>query len=90
MLSTQLQASRAIPPARRARPVTIALRAVGSDVPLLELADELSRAMCAWGKVAVLYPGEAAARRTPALSREPRRSRDSVRWSSAASSTTTR
>ena len=59
VLSAQLQASRAIPVARRARPVTIALRAVGGDLPLLELADELSRAMCMWGKVAVLYPGEA-------------------------------
>jgi NTE family protein len=59
VLSAQLRASRAIPVARRARPVTIALRAVGRGVPLLDLADELSWAMCAWGKVAVLYPGEA-------------------------------
>ena len=58
VLSAQLQASRAVPVARRAHPVTIVLRAVGSGVPLLELADELSRAMCAWGKVAVLHPGE--------------------------------
>lgn len=58
VLSAQLQASRAIPVARRARPVTIALRALGPNVPLLDLADELSRAMCAWGKVAVLYPGD--------------------------------
>ena len=56
VLSTQLQASRAAPVARRPRPVTIALRAVGPDVPALEIADELSRAMCAWGSVAVLYP----------------------------------
>ena len=75
VLSAQLQASRAIPVARRARPVTIALRAVGAGVPLLDLADELSRAMCAWGKVAVLYPNEAAASsagtesRTDAVSR---------------------
>jgi NTE family protein len=58
VLSAQLQASRAIPPARRARPVTIALRALGPGVPLLELADELSRALCEWGRVAVVYPGE--------------------------------
>ncbi len=59
VLSAQLQASRAIPPPRRARPVTIALRALGPGVPVLELADELSRALCAWGRVAVLYPSEA-------------------------------
>ncbi len=56
VLSTQLQASRAAPVARRPRPVTIALRAVGPDVPVLEIADELSRAMCTWGSVAVLHP----------------------------------
>jgi len=56
VLSTQLQASRAAPVARRPRPVTIALRAVGPDVPVLEIADELSRALCAWGSVAVLHP----------------------------------
>jgi NTE family protein len=56
VLSAQLQASRAVPVARRARPVTIALRAAGTSVALLELADELSAAMCEWGKVAVLYP----------------------------------
>jgi NTE family protein len=56
VLSSQLQASRAIPPARRARPVTIALCAVGPGVDLLELAEQLSREMCEWGKVAVLYP----------------------------------
>ncbi len=58
VLSAQLQASRAIPVARRARPVTIALRAAGQGVPLLDIADELSRALCAWGKVAVLHPAE--------------------------------
>jgi predicted acylesterase/phospholipase RssA len=47
-----------MPPARRSRPVTIVMRAVGPDIPLLELADELSRAMCEWGNVAVLYPEE--------------------------------
>jgi NTE family protein len=55
VLSTQLQASRAVPVMRRPRPVTIALRAVGPDVPVLDIADELSRAMCAWGSVAVLH-----------------------------------
>jgi EmrB/QacA subfamily drug resistance transporter len=59
VLSAQLQASRAIPVARRARPVTIALCAVGPGVPGLDLADELSRAMCVLGKVAVLHPGHA-------------------------------
>ena len=59
VLSSQLQASRAIPVSRRARPVTIALRALSPEVPVLQLADQLSRAMCAWGRVAVLYPGEA-------------------------------
>ncbi len=56
VLSSQLQASRAIPVARRARPVTIALRAAGPGAPLLDIADELSRSLCAWGKVAVLHP----------------------------------
>jgi CRP-like cAMP-binding protein len=56
VLSTQLQASRALPVARRPRPVTIALRAISPEVPALEIADQLSRAMCAWGSVAVLYP----------------------------------
>jgi NTE family protein len=56
VLSTQLQASRAIPPARRARPVTIALVGVDPTVAPMELADRLSRAMCAWGTTAVLYP----------------------------------
>jgi EmrB/QacA subfamily drug resistance transporter len=58
VLSGQLQASRALPAIRRARPVTIALRASGADVPLLEVADELSRALCVFGKVAVLYPDQ--------------------------------
>jgi NTE family protein len=57
-LSRQLQASRALPVTRRPRPVTIALLALGPGIPLLELADELSRAMCAFGRVAVLHPGE--------------------------------
>ncbi len=61
VLSAQLQASRAIPPARRARPVTIALRSLSPGVPLLELADDLSRALCARGRVAVLYPEDATA-----------------------------
>jgi NTE family protein len=61
VLSAQLQASRAIPVARRARPVTIALRAIGPDIPLLDLTDELSQAMCEWGKVAVVYPEELGA-----------------------------
>jgi NTE family protein len=69
VLSTQLQASRAIPPARRARPVTIALVTLAGDVPLLELADELSQAMCAWGRVAVLHPGEDAGADAQTLSR---------------------
>jgi len=56
VLSAQLQASRALPVARRPCPVTIALRAIGPKVPALEIADQLSRAMCAWGSVAVLYP----------------------------------
>ncbi len=58
VLSAQLQASRAIPVARRARPVTIALRAAGPGVPLLDIADELSRSLCAWGRVAVLHPAQ--------------------------------
>jgi NTE family protein len=56
VLSAQLQASRAIPAARRAQPATIALRAIGAGVPVLQLADELSAALCAWGKVAVVHP----------------------------------
>jgi NTE family protein len=58
VLSAQLQASRAVQTSRRPRPVTIALRALTPGVPLLEIADELSWAMCAWGRVAVLYPDE--------------------------------
>ena len=58
MLSDQLQASRALPAIRRARPVTIALRALDEGVPLLDLVDELSAALCAFGKVAVIYRGE--------------------------------
>jgi predicted acylesterase/phospholipase RssA len=69
VLSAQLQASRAIPVARRARPVTIALRALGPAVPLLDLADELSWAMCESGKVAVLHPKEAREGGTVAESR---------------------
>ena len=59
-LATQLRASRAIP-LRRGRPVVLALRALGDDVPLIELADELSRMLCTWGRVAVLHPGDADA-----------------------------
>lgn len=58
-LSGQLQASRALPVVRRARPVTIALHAIGPGASVLDLADELSQALCEWGKVAVLYPGDA-------------------------------
>jgi EmrB/QacA subfamily drug resistance transporter len=61
VLSAQLQASRAIPASRRATPVTIALHALDRHAPLLELADELSRAMCSWGTVAVLHPDPDAA-----------------------------
>ncbi len=56
-LATQLQASRALVPTRRSQPVTIALRALAGGAPL-ELADELSRELCAWGSVAVLYPDD--------------------------------
>jgi NTE family protein len=58
VLSHQLQESRALPAIRRARPVTIALRALDEDVPLLDLVDELSAELCAFGKVAVIYRGE--------------------------------
>jgi NTE family protein len=58
VLSAQLQASRAVPAAKRPRPVTIALRPVGPGVPVLQIADELSWAMCAFGKVAVLHPDD--------------------------------
>ena len=81
-LSAQLQASRAIPVAKRPRPVTIALWAIDPAVPLLEIADDLSRAMCRYGRVAVLRSGagddgaagvgsraDAAARFAPAVER---------------------
>ncbi len=58
-LSVQLQASRALPARSRSRPVTIALHAMHPDVRLLEIADELSRALCSFGRVAVLHPGKA-------------------------------
>jgi NTE family protein len=61
-LSAQLQSSRTIRVAKRARPVTIALRSMGPNVPLMELADELSQALCVWGKVAVLHPGDTGER----------------------------
>ncbi len=54
-LSRQLQASRVIPVVKRPRPVTIALHATGVHVPLVKLADELSRAMCLHGHVAVVH-----------------------------------
>ena len=56
VLSAQLQASRAIPAAKRALPAAIALRAMGKGVSVLEVAEELSAAMCAWGRVAVVLP----------------------------------
>jgi NTE family protein len=58
VLSEQLQASGAVPVAPRPQPVTIVMRALRASVPLLDLADELSRAMCAWGRVAVLHPND--------------------------------
>lgn len=57
-LSSQLALSRAMPVSRRGRPVTIALRSPKQSVPLLEIADELSWALCTWGRVAVLYPSD--------------------------------
>jgi NTE family protein len=57
VLSGQLQSSQALPTARRARPVTIALCTVSGDAPLLQIADELSAALCALGSVAVVHPG---------------------------------
>ena len=48
VLSTQLQASRAIPAARRARPVTIALRAGSAGVPLMS-SPTSSAGRCARG-----------------------------------------
>ncbi|HEX3909765.1 MAG TPA: MFS transporter [Solirubrobacteraceae bacterium] len=65
VLSVQLQASRALPARRRARPVTIALRAMHGGVPLLQIADQLSREMCRFGRVAVLHPGEDGDRGDP-------------------------
>lgn len=56
VLSSQLQASHSQPAMKRPVPVTTAVRALSPDVPLLDLVDELSWAMCAWGRVAVLYP----------------------------------
>ncbi len=56
VLSTQLRASRALPVARRAQPVTIALCAASPGVDMLAFTHQLSQEMCAWGKVAVLYP----------------------------------
>ena len=41
--------------------MTLALHALGDEVPLIDLADELSRMLCTWGRVAVLYPGDAEA-----------------------------
>lgn len=41
--------------------MTLALHALGDDVPLIDLADELSRMLCTWGRVAVLHPGDAHA-----------------------------
>lgn len=62
VLSTQLQASRALPVARRAQPVTIALCAASPGVDMLAFAHELSQEMCAWGRVAVLYPEDSPGR----------------------------
>ena len=97
VLGAQLKASRAIPPARRGRPVTLALHALGDGVPLIELADELSRMLCTWGRVAVLHPGDATPAGRPASTgglaervTHRRRWPGSLRWSSAASSTTIR
>ncbi len=73
-LSTQLQASRAIDPTREdALPVTIALRALDPSLPLLDLADGLSRALCAHGSVAVLYPagGPPPEPQTPESAKSP-------------------
>ncbi len=89
VLSTQLQASRALPAVKRARPVTIAIRAAGPGVPLLELADELSRALCHFGRVAVLYPHEDGAGALPPAP-APRPPPATARWLRAASSSTTR
>jgi EmrB/QacA subfamily drug resistance transporter len=60
VLSGQLQASRAIPVAKRPRPVTIAMCTIDPAVPAMEIADELSRTMCLYGRAAVLHPGAGA------------------------------
>ncbi len=68
-----------------------AARARARACPLLELADELSRAMCAWGRVAVLHTRRGDAGHDRRTAKHARRDRDgSHRLSSAASSTTTR
>jgi NTE family protein len=59
VLSGQLQSSQALPVARRARPVTIALCTVAGEAPLLTIADELSAALCALGSVAVVHADDA-------------------------------
>ena len=59
VLSAQLRASRSQPAMKRPVPVTTAVRGLSEGVPLLDLVDELSWAMCAWGRVAVLYPEQA-------------------------------
>jgi NTE family protein len=63
-LGAQLKGSRVIPP-RRGRPVTLALYALGDGVPSIDLADELSRMLCTWGRVAVLHPAETDSLTTP-------------------------
>ncbi len=67
VLSVQLQASRALPVTRRARPVTIALLALGRGVPLLEIADELSTC-----DVRVRQGGGASSRRSRGVCRRGR------------------
>lgn len=57
-LSAQLQASRAISPVKRAKPVTIAVHALDGRTPALEIADGLSRELCRWGRVAVVYAAD--------------------------------
>ena len=37
--------------------MTLALQVARQGVPMIDLADELSRMLCTWGRVAVLYPG---------------------------------
>jgi NTE family protein len=78
VLSAQLQASRAIPPPRRARPVTIAIVALDAHAPALELADELTRAMCAWGSTAVLHPTSSGRMRDGGPPPETEAERDTV------------